>query len=224
VPNDKGIFIPDDPDLDARQIIYPGLNGDPWWDTKQLLVQITRTLDIFEQKHPNCIAVLIFDQSSPHALYGKGALNAFGMNKAPGEVEKGNIKAYGRDTYFPPECTIPGLQGTIQVFWQLNPNGEREPKGVKQILIERGCNIPGLRFKCPKGAKCTALLEYPPTIEQMCCLACILSNHQDFFEEKSQVKELIIDRGHKAVFLPKFHCEINLIEMYWGIAKLDIVK
>jgi hypothetical protein len=34
VPNDKGIFIPDDPDLDARQIIYLGLNGDPWWDIK----------------------------------------------------------------------------------------------------------------------------------------------------------------------------------------------
>jgi hypothetical protein len=29
VPNNKGIFIPDDPDLDARQIIYPGSNGDP---------------------------------------------------------------------------------------------------------------------------------------------------------------------------------------------------
>jgi hypothetical protein len=22
-----------DPDLDARKIIYPGSNGDPWWDT-----------------------------------------------------------------------------------------------------------------------------------------------------------------------------------------------
>jgi hypothetical protein len=29
VLNDKGIFIPDDPDLDAQQIIYPGSNGDP---------------------------------------------------------------------------------------------------------------------------------------------------------------------------------------------------
>jgi hypothetical protein len=219
VPNDKGIFIPDDPDLDARQIIYPGSNGDPWWDTKQLLVQVTRTLDIFEQKHPNCIAVLIFDQSSAHASHGEGALNAFNMNKAPGGVEKGNIKPYGRDTYFPPECTIPGLQGTIQVLWQLDPNGEREPKGVEQILIERGCNIPGLRFKCPKGTKCTAPLEYPPAIEQTCCLARILSNHKDFFEEKSQIEELIIERGHKAVFLPKFHCEINPIEMYWGYSK-----
>ena len=219
VPNDKGIFIPDDLNLDARQTIYPGSNGDPWWDTKQLLVQVTRTLDIFEKKHPNCVAVLIFDQSSAHASHGEGALNAFAMNKSPGGVEKGKIKAYGRDTYFPPECTILELQGTIQVLWQLNKDGEKEPKGVEQILIERGCNIAGLRFKCPKEAKCTALLKYPPPIEQKCCLARILSNHQDFFEEKSQIEELIMERGHKAVFLPKFHCEINPIEMYWGYSK-----
>jgi hypothetical protein len=99
------------------------------------------------------------------------------MNKAPGGVKKGNIKAYRRDTYFLPEYTIPGLQGTIQVLWQLNPNGEREPKGVKQILIKRGYNIPGLRFKCPKGTKCTTPLEYPPAIEQTYYLAHILSNH-----------------------------------------------
>jgi hypothetical protein len=61
VPNNKGIFIPDNPDLDTRQIIYPGSNRDPWWDIKQLLVQITRTLNIFEQKHPNYIAILIFN-------------------------------------------------------------------------------------------------------------------------------------------------------------------
>jgi hypothetical protein len=29
------------------------------------------------------------------------------------KVEKGNIKANKKDTYFPPECTIPGLQSTI---------------------------------------------------------------------------------------------------------------
>ena len=61
ISNNKGIFIPDDLDLNTCKIIYPGSNRDPWWDTKQLLVQITRTLDIFEQKHPNYIAILIFD-------------------------------------------------------------------------------------------------------------------------------------------------------------------
>jgi hypothetical protein len=30
VPNIDGIFVPDHPDLDARQIIYPGSNRDPW--------------------------------------------------------------------------------------------------------------------------------------------------------------------------------------------------
>ena len=87
------------------------------------------------------------------------------MNKGSGEVKKGNIKAYRRDTYFLPEYMIPELQGTIQVLWQLNSNREREPKGIEQILIKRGCNIPGLRFKYPKGTKCTAPLEYPPAIK-----------------------------------------------------------
>jgi hypothetical protein len=90
---------------------------------------------------------------------------------------------------------------------------------VKQILIKRGYNISGLRFKCPKGAKCTISLEYPPAIKQTCYLAYILSNHKDFFEEKSQIKELIIKRGYKAVFLLKFHCEINLIKIYWEYSK-----
>ena len=87
------------------------------------------------------------------------------MNKAPGGIKKGNIKPYRRDTYFPPECTIPVLQGTIQVLWQLNPNRERELKGVEQILIKRGYNIPGLRFKYPKNTKYTAPLKYPPAIK-----------------------------------------------------------
>jgi hypothetical protein len=109
---------------------------------------------------------------------------------------------------------IPGLQGTIQVLWQLNPNREREPKGMEQILIKRGYNIPGLRFKYPKSTKYTIPLEYPPAIEQTYYLARILSNYKDFFEEKSQIKELITEREYKAVFLPKFYCEINLIEIY----------
>src|SRR5467141_2474198 len=36
------------------------------------------TLDIFEQKHLGCVAVLVFDQSSAHNSHGSGALNAFG--------------------------------------------------------------------------------------------------------------------------------------------------
>jgi hypothetical protein len=30
---------------------------------------------------------------------------------------------------------------------------------------------------------------------------------------------LIKEQGHKCVFIPKFHCELNSIEMYWGYLK-----
>jgi hypothetical protein len=51
---------------DARVIIYPGSNGDPWWDTKQLLAQIKTAIQIFDKAHPDCQALFVFDQSSAH--------------------------------------------------------------------------------------------------------------------------------------------------------------
>jgi hypothetical protein len=70
---------------DAREIIYPGgPQKTPYWDTKQLLLQVSRAIDIFEEKHPNKVAVFIFDQSSAHASKGDGALNAFAMNLGEG--------------------------------------------------------------------------------------------------------------------------------------------
>ncbi|TFY76443.1 hypothetical protein EWM64_g7570 [Hericium alpestre] len=38
--------------------------------------------------------------------------------------------------------------------------------------------------------------------------------------QKSALEELIESRGHICDFYPKFHCELNFIEQYWGAAKL----
>ena len=181
VINNRGIFILNNLDLDVRKIIYPGLNRDLWWDIKQLLVQVARALNIFEKKHPSYIAVLIFNQSSAYNSYNKGALNAFNINKSPSRIKKGKIKAYKRDIYFLLEYAFPELQGTIQLLQQLNKNGEKEPKGIEQILIKRGYNVPSLRFKCPEKTKYFAPLEYLLIIKQRYCLAYILLNYKDFF-------------------------------------------
>ena len=59
---------------DARKIIFPGSNGDPWWDNDQLMVQVKNAIKVFEASHPGCQAVFIFDQSSAHASLPPDAL------------------------------------------------------------------------------------------------------------------------------------------------------
>lgn len=73
---------------DARKIIYPGSNGDPWWDTEQLIQQVERAIKIFEKAHPDCTALFIFDQSSAHASLPADALRAFEMNKSNGGKQR----------------------------------------------------------------------------------------------------------------------------------------
>ncbi|OAX34270.1 hypothetical protein K503DRAFT_699039 [Rhizopogon vinicolor AM-OR11-026] len=41
----------------------------------------------------------------------------------------------------------------------------------------------------------------------------------DFKEQKSLVQEIIERAGHLCMFLPKFHCELNFIEFFWGRVK-----
>lgn len=226
---------------DARVITYPGKNGDPWWNTTQLVVQIKEALDIFEEAFPGCVAVLVFDQSSAHNSHGEGALNAWSMNLNPGgKAEPQN------DTYYPPESRVNKI-GEMHRLWKektedrvvkdkdgkevQDKDGKKvmetitfkEPKGIKRILQDRGCYPEKhqgqfLRAKCVP--QCPDPTSYPPSSDKPpCCLTRILQNHQDFREAKPLLEQLIEDRGHRCLFLPKFHCELNPIEMNWGYAK-----
>jgi hypothetical protein len=52
-----------------------------------------------------------------------------------------------------------------------------------------------------------------------CCMQRVLSLQQDFREEKPLLQLIIEKAGHKCLFLPKFHCELNPIEMVWSQLK-----
>jgi hypothetical protein len=41
----------------------------------------------------------------------------------------------------------------------------------------------------------------------------------DFKYQLPWIKETVRNAGHEVIFLPKFHCEFNWIERYWGAAK-----
>ena len=52
-----------------------------------------------------------------------------------------------------------------------------------------------------------------------CCMQKMLTNQQNFKDEKPLIQIILKVAGHKCWFLPKFHCELNPIEMYWGWTK-----
>jgi len=53
----------------------------------------------------------------------------------------------------------------------------------------------------------------------ICCMRKMLANQQDFKDEKPLLQIILEESGHRCWFLPKFHCELNPIEMYWGWVK-----
>src|SRR6266498_4261515 len=46
-----------------------------------------------------------------------------------------------------------------------------------------------------------------------------MSQQPDFLAQKGRLKEVIVAAGHQVIFYPKFHCELNFIENFWGAAK-----
>jgi hypothetical protein len=94
-----------------------------------ILILPTTTIDIFEKKHPDCIRVFVFDQLLAHTSHGEGALNPFDIN-LNNRGKKGILK----DTYYPPECTIPELQGQVHHLYIIDNKGNKANKGVKTIL------------------------------------------------------------------------------------------
>ncbi len=52
-----------------------------------------------------------------------------------------------------------------------------------------------------------------------CCMQHILEQQEDFCNQHCLLQKVIKNLGHKVIFYPKFHCEFNFIEIYWGDSK-----
>jgi len=102
------------------------------------------------------------------------------------------------------------------IFSSDHPKYPYQPKGIKQILIERGlwCNGLHLEYQLCKGKN-----KVIDSTRIDCCARRIMSLQPDFLMQKSELETVIEEAGHKCIFYPKFHCELNFIEMYWGAAK-----
>ena len=85
-------------------------------------------------------------------------------------------------------------------------------KGMEQIIVSVTFGLKKeMLAQCP-GFKCS------PWHTDCCCWH-LLFYQPDSTAQKSELEEFITMRGHICDFYPKFHCELNFIEQYWGAVK-----
>jgi hypothetical protein len=118
------------------------------------------------------------------------------MNKSDGGKQRKQ-----KDTVIPMTNPDARFRGKVQMMTL--PNGDA--KGLKRVLEERGFpDLHKLRAKCSPVC---------PIENENCCMARLLSQQDDFRNQPSMLDTLIKGAGHECIFLPKFHCELNPIEM-----------
>ena len=59
----------------------------------------------------------------------------------------------------------------------------------------------------------------PPRDMSLKWLRWVMSHEPDFLAQQNLLTDLVTSRGHKVLFLPKFHCELNIAELYWSMLK-----
>lgn len=188
----------------AREIIHPGKNHDGYWTAEDMARQFKKAIAIHKTNHPNRVGLWAFDNPSNHNCVPKDALVVSRMN-----LSSGRKQAIMRDTM------IDGVHYTM-IFPDnyANETLRGQPKGMKEVLKDRGLWIHGLSKTC---SRCKADDKRPDRVD--CCAERILELQPDFVAQGSTLEEIAKEEGQLIIFYPKFHCELNFIEMYWGASK-----
>jgi hypothetical protein len=186
----------------VSEIIEPGKNHDGYWQAPDILKQLEEKAMIpaFEQMHPEARGLFMFDNSTNHGAYAADALLAVSSKM---NLNSGGKVPVMRTTKFV------DASGTVVVQTMVDEHGI--PKGLKQVLMERGLWVE----KMPKDCKAKFAVGLNPE----CCALHRLGAQPDFKAQKSIPYEAIDKTCHICDFLPKFHCELAPIENYWGYAK-----
>lgn len=204
--------------LKSYKLFRPGINNDGWWINQDLVNQVNECIPLFKELHQNKKIVLVFDNSMNHH---KKPLDGLDANVIPKKDGGSNCPVMRNTTYnYNDKVYVQQLQHLNGVI-----------KGAKNILEERGLFIPNMQLVC---SDCKADIKHcdrnennnKQTIEirksRQCCIRYCLQHENDFMNQKEWLSEVVIQSGFSIIYLPKFHCELNPIEMVWCKLKNDL--
>src|SRR6267378_8353144 len=121
-------------------------------------------------KHPGCVGIFVFDQSSAHNSHGEGALDAFGMNLGPGGAVEPQT-----DTYYPPEAATkvkePQCLWTEELVEVVINDGKVEVVKAKTVTRARKLLTPRAREVKAKKLSTPNLLSRPSLSSRMSLLS-----------------------------------------------------
>jgi hypothetical protein len=171
-----------------------GTNRDGWRTNSDLVKQyLDDVLPLFEKLHPRKKALVMFDNSQNHNAKIEDGLDAAQLNRSKGgsNISRKRDGWYMRgDTRITHSMNIPGAS---------NPDKPNEflpdvPKGIDQILTERGIDIlsKDLITSCPT----CSVKDILPRKPLLCCVRHCLSCQPDFKEQRSSLREIVEDSGH----------------------------
>ncbi len=100
---------------------------DGYFNNDQLLIQVEKTINVFEEIHPSSRGLFLFDNAPSHKKVADDSLN----------VDKINVLSSGKQ----PAMRDSVLDGKSQRM--VHPDGT--PKVMKAILEERGVNTKGMK-------------------------------------------------------------------------------
>ncbi|KAG2341755.1 hypothetical protein BDR05DRAFT_976858 [Suillus weaverae] len=178
-----------------------------YFTCEDILQQASKAMDILEKHYMDKDHVMVFDNAITHLKCTDDALDKWdGTNWGEGRkptnwgVEVNVVSEDGKPVH--------GLDGAVLKKKVPMGNGKFADGSLQSLYY-------------PEGHKCAGVFKGMVTskIWAECPGFQMLYNEPDFVGVKSLLEIACKACGFRAIFFPKFHCELNFIEQCWGYSK-----
>jgi transposase len=199
------------------QLFEAGKNREGWFTNKDIVAQFEPLVPLIKSLHPDCEIVIAFDNSMTHHAKVPDGLDVTNLKMSDGRAARTNVDM--KSGWY--------IKDGQRIEQSMQFEDGRQ-KGCKTILFERGkhkndqghdllfqCNF--CRSKISDRERAEGISE--GWLSHKCCLSYVLSNEEDFLAQEEWLTEVVHEAGFSIIFYPKYHCELNFIEMIWGWVK-----